>query len=622
MRVVSPWLACLSLLAACGTPDAGVHADQAHKRAPVAGAMGSHPATSPGTKPAVVQGGTTQSLHGLPALDPISPVLNFAHPLRGSWSANPIPYSGVAIDNGAVRMTVNGTPTAYSGPGGLFSTTVPGVFGLNVLETYAHDKGGHTVRDTRATMHGDQLPYGAPLLDGIVVRLHEGAGGLGVVEDLTEGLVSSADLTALLPTGTPLYNNVSQTCIPNPFGSDICFTWYALTLYVANPTLGGTNVVLDPMANGSIRATFSVLSPSLDWSANAVVAEIGFSGSGDIVASQLTVSVDLTPSVVNGQVQVALSNVSASASNFDFQWTDWLEDALDFFGFNVDQVVENAMVDAIEGAVTDALPGAVGDALQDLALHTGFEIGGVTVDLSAVPGSVSVDDAGLTVALDTLVTSPTYVSDGTGALFGDYAPPAFGAGTGTRIGLSLDFANQLVHTLWGAGLLDIADASALLPIDPAFLFPGATNVTLGVDGALTPAIIPGDDAMLTLQMGSVRATVAGELGGSPTTALEAWASIIGDVDLGTDASGTTLTTQVGDVQAWVDITQSLQGDAPPEAEDAFATLVTSLLPDLTDALDSISIPSVQGYGVTNASVSMGGADGGYILIDGNLAAVP
>ena len=55
-----------------------------------------------------------------------------------------------------------------------------------------------------------------------------------------------------------------------------------------------------------------------------------------------------------------------------------------------------------------------------------------------------------------------------------------------------------------------------------------------------------------------------------------------------------------------------------DTEALLQTLVPMLLPQLTSALGEIPIPSFDGYGLSGISITLGGAEQGYVLLSGDL----
>ncbi|MFK7931197.1 MAG: hypothetical protein AB8H79_23640, partial [Myxococcota bacterium] len=246
---------------------------------------------------------------------------------------------------------------------------------------------------------------GSSIGDGALIRLHEGAGGIDTLEALGADLIAATDLDDLIPS--PVFYDRDRTC--TWFG---CITWYEVGLYVNNPSIGAVRLNLDPRSNGTIRTSLSVDNIRLNWRASGKLVGIGYSGSGRITASRMTVGMDLRPRVERGDIKVGVSNVGVSTSGFNFQFNGfgWLEDVLDFFGYNVDNEIRKLVEGSLRDAARDQVPPAVEDLLQDLELATDIEVLGATTAIEAEPAAVDVDDKGITLRLAASASPGTWTS--------------------------------------------------------------------------------------------------------------------------------------------------------------------------------------------------------------------
>ncbi|MFT4974857.1 MAG: hypothetical protein ACI8S6_000740 [Myxococcota bacterium] len=560
-------------------------------------------------------------------IDSSGPLLIIDDPERGAWvEGNEIAVSGSVEDdwNTDVTLTVDGQSVAL-GSDGRFETSVGTDLGLRVIETSATDSDGNTSTDTRAVLAGDFLSYGDPLLDGLQVRLHEGSGGFDTLEALGEGLVSGTDLSALLPS--PVYS-ASQTNTYDPCfgvfgGCSVTVTWYAVNLYVTNPSIGATPIDIDPQSDGTLKITAVIENPSLDWSASGTVTGVGYSGSGDITADDITVVLSVRPAVNGDDITLPIESVSASSSNFDFDFNGfgWLETVLGVFGFSVDSIVEGYMVDAIEDAVYDAVPPLLEEALQDLELAFDLDLGDNSYTIEAAPESISVDSQGLTLSLETTVEPDRWVRTdyGLGSLYGDYTPPAYSGTPGAIIAISDDFLNQVLYALWGGGLLDMSLDSTELGLDPAdlsFILGDIESLMITVDPLLPPVVVPGSSGnLLDLQLGDMLLTLTAD----GATFIEVYVSAIADLDVAVDGDQTLSASIGSSLELYFDVVYPEANTAgAADTEALLEAIVPLLLPTLTDALGQIEIPSIQGFTISSVTVATAGAEDGYLSLGGNL----
>lgn len=560
-------------------------------------------------------------------IDSTGPVVTLDTPERGGWNDGLTgEVAGTVEDDwsGVTSLFIDGTEVTPAADGS-FSQTVEWAAGINVVETEATDGDGNRSTDTRAVLAGDFLPAGDPVSEGMSVRIHEGSGGFDTLETLGEELVDDIDLDSLIPS--PVLSEREQTCISIwPFGTS-CFTWYALTLYVDNPSFGDIDLDLDPFLPGRLRGTLSVDDIYLRWRANATVAEIDFSGSGDITADSIDVSMDFYPSVSGGVIDLGLGGVTANTRNFYFDWDSWLYDALDFFGLDtsISGLLSGFIEGALEDVVEDQVPDLIGDALQDLEIAFGVPLEGNTYTIEAVPEDIEVDTVGLTLLLETYVTPDSWVKSGTdlGSLAGDYGSPTYTGSPGTVLGVHLDFLNQFLHAAWGGGLLDMELESSALGLDVAdleFLLPGLTELTITTDALLPPVVVPdGTAADLELQLGDLLLTL---YNGDATTGdvmIQVYVSAYVEMDVDAAADGSALEPELGDMDLYFDVVVPESNTlGASDTEALLELLVPLLLPTLTDALTEIPIPDIEGFTLSGVTVDLAGPDDGVLTLGGDL----
>jgi hypothetical protein len=332
----------------------------------------------------------------------------------------------------------------------------------------------------------------------------------------------------------------------------------------------------------------------------------------------------VTPSVTSsGQIDLRIDSVSASSTNFDFDFNgfSWLESVLSFFGFDVDSTIEGYLVDAIEDAVYDAVPPLLEDALQDLELSFDIDLLSNSYTIEAVPEDIDVDSVGLTLALETVVEPETWArSDyGLGSLHGDYSIPSWSSTPGASIAISDDFINQVLYAMWGGGLLDMTVDSSELGLDPAdlsFILGDVESLVVSVDPLLPPVVVPGSSGnLLDLRLGDLHLTLTAD----GATFIEVYVSAVTDLDVSVDGDAT-LSAELGaDLRLYFDVVYPESNTTgASDTEALLEALVPLLLPTLTDALGEIEIPAIQGFTLSGISVDAGGAEGGYLELGGNL----
>lgn len=560
-------------------------------------------------------------------IDSTGPSIEIDDPTRGGWHVGDAgTVTGTVGDDwsGVAGLDINGdavTPAAD----GSFSHGLAYATGVNVIETSATDGDGNTSTDTRAVLAGDFLPYGDAVNEGIVVRLHEGDGGLGTLESLGEGLVGSTDLSALIPS--PVVNETAQSCVTIPFFGTQCVTWYRVVLYVTNPGFGGTDLSIDPTSAGLLDTRFRVSNIRLNWNANLTLVGIGSSASGNITANSLDVDMDLRPYVSSNQLGVQVASVGVQTNNFVFNMNGALYDVLSFFGLNtvISSAISGFIEDAVEDVVRDEVPAVLEDALGDLEIGFDLDLQGNAYAIDAVPHAVNVDDTGLDLTLETTVGAETWVSPhtGLGSLYAGYGMPAWTGAPGTVIGLSDDFLNQLFFALWGGGILDMELAGADLGLDASsleILFPGLTELTITTEALLPPVVVPDPAGLAELQIGDLNLTLWNGDAATGTELIDVYVSVFAELDL-SSSTGSSLTAELGAMDLYFDVVYpDATSIGAADTEALLQEIVPLLLPTLTGALGEVPIPDIQGFTVTGVVVDAGGPERGVITLGGDLTA--
>jgi hypothetical protein len=546
------------------------------------------------------------------------PELGITAPRRGGHYAGSVSAVGTATDfSGVQSVTVDGTAVTLSN--GSYSHPLSPARGVNLVETVATDMLGQSRTDKRAYLHADLLS-GDTLDDAFLVRIEEGPGGTDMIETLGEDLVAQQDLDSLIPS--PLYDVLEEDCYDVWFDT-ICVDWYGVTLDIGTPTWSATDLEIDPRADGTIAATVSVRDLWVDFDADVVVTSIDIDYDGHVEADSLDVVLVVRPTVTNGQIGVDIVSVSSSASGFYANLDSWVQDALEFFGYDITQDLLGFFLPELEGIVRDEVPPLLEEVLQDLELETTFDLVGAELNIAAAPSSVTVTDDAMVVGLSTEVwASGSLLTQSLSAPpHLDFARPSWGSVDGLGVALSLDFVNQLFYAVQSTALLDLEVDGAEFGITPssvAFLFPGLTQINLVVESGLPPVAVPGSTpTSLTAQLGSMRIAVL-DGPAAPAPIIEAY--LTAEADVGLAISGTTLTPTLGTAQAWVDVIHPAEGGDP--IEDLIEDLVPALVPLLTDVLTEIEIPEFEGFSFTIDSAELDGPDQGYFTLSGELEIAP
>lgn len=557
-------------------------------------------------------------------VDSFAPTLLVTHPERGtSTTSFDDIVTGTVTDEWSTiaEVTVNGAEVAVGG-GGAFEQEVTYLFGTNLVETLATDSDGNTATDRRAVLAGEFVPGNEGVPNGVITRINEST--IETIETMAEELIAGVDVAGMIPN--PVFSDSSEECVDIPWVGETCVTIYELVLRATNLRYGAVEVELDPRAEGFIATSATVRDISVDWNARGVLTEIGYSASGRISANSISVSMNITPSVRDGELHAAVSNVRVTSEGFVFDFNSWIYDVATFFGIDISGMVQGYVEDAIEEAVTDEVPAAIEDALRDLELATDFELFGTSYHLEARPYATSVDDAGIVLALETFVrpTSVRPTEPGPGSLYAAYSAPVLGTTPGMFASLSSDFLNQALHTFWRGGLLTQTLGADDLGVDPAMLgllLEELEDVqTISIDALLPPVVLPGsDEAMFEIQLGDLEVFMYG--GGeedSETMLLHFFVGLTADLNL-TVTERSTLSASIENIETWIDVTEPV---LPNHFEIETEALLLSLLPliesQLTEALGEIPIPDFSGFTLSDITIETGGAENGYVTASGEL----
>jgi len=554
-------------------------------------------------------------------IDSTGPDLDIYEPARADWEINSSALmSGKVTDrwSDVALLTVNGNAVPVNGDGS-FTHTLDYAFGLNVVDTYAEDTDGNSANDTRTVLDGPFAARGSGIGNGIVARVNED--GFDTIEGLGESLLADFDLASMLTN--PVVSMEEEDCYDIIF-DEICVTWYAIDMYVWNPSIGATDMELDPTAGGYIDTTFTVYDPYIEWEIDATLVFVDMSAEGTVYADSITANMDLYPYVSSGVLGISVGAVDVTSSNFTFYWDSWIYDLMSWFGLDLSSMVQSLMEDAVESAVTDEVPAAIEDALADLEIATSFEVGSATVDLVAEPFAVSVDDLGLTLGLATYVDPQTWVheDEGLGSLYAAYGIPSYtSASPGFQVSIGEDFLNQAMYAFWGAGVLDQDLGGGDLGLDLGSFgdILGIGDLHITTKALLPPVILPGSGtSMMDIQIGDLELSLYDGEAVDENLRMRVYVTILGGLDL--DVSDGLLAPTLGDTEVRFDVVVPAANTvASQDTEDLLEALIPLLLPSLTGAIGEIPIPELGGFGISIGALRLDGPENGFVTVDADLS---
>jgi hypothetical protein len=567
------------------------------------------------TVTATIDGTSLSDSVGPILIDSTGPDIDLVEPPRAEWAfawlGDDGTASGTITDawSDVVSAERNGEPLALE-PDGSFSVDDDDAYdwGMTVTETTATDSDGNVSTDRRSTLLGYFLDADDSAWSGIRVRLDDGPGGLDVLEDLGAGLVPAGAL---------------GDAIVNPVFEDSTLL-YSVSLDVTNPTFSSSSLDLDCTTEG-IETTFTIFDAALDYDATGTVVAVPYSTDGTITMDSIEVTLLAVPTVSGGAIQTEVSDLDVSIRGFDFPMANWLEDVLDFFGVDIDEIVQGYVEDGLRESLEDEFPSLLDDALAGFEMAETLPVLGVDFAFEAVPNSVLLDDDGLTILLETTfdggpLTTPHPTS---GSLLGSSWDDPEWPATGAAFGLGADFVNQILHGVWGHELLYVEAPLAEFGIDPAALaviLPGVKDPIFVLDPILPPVVAPipvtGGAGQFTFQMGDARLSIYDGTVDDAHLALDAYLAVQADlsIEVGSDL---TLIPTFGATTFWVDVVAPRLGEEANEG--LLGAMAPLFLPSLTEFLGAIPLPSLAGFALEDVSVTTS-EDGGYAVLGGELVA--
>ncbi len=413
-----------------------------------------------------------------PPID-VAPTLALTTPARGAFvDGSAVVVGGVARDDGAVRVTVNGVEVAVA-PDGTFSASVVVTSGIAVLETHAIDRTGHDVRDVRAVLVGPFAPA-----DGSVRTPFGASLGRDGLAALGPGLATSlkaSDLAGMARAMGPLFDR------------DGCL---GARGDVARVTLGKLAIALYPKP-GAIAAFVTVDAVEVGIDVRYTLA--CFDGDTTVtVRTDVRAHGDLQAKLVGGRIHTSFA---ATVDLVNFQ--------VDLPGVPgpIERLLRGLIRVSIEQELTRALaiqvpPLADKRLAEVLAKPPASTVLGRDLQVEVVPRRVDFTASGAIVAADVALTVA-------GGQAGRYATvPARISGpepAAVGIWVAADAVNQLLAGLWAAHAFDRTVAVA--DVGPLAMVLGAEVRTLELAFALPPTVSVGANGALELAVGELGITL-------------------------------------------------------------------------------------------------------------------
>ena len=571
--------------------------------------------------------------------------LQLSSPLEGQYlpggSTN---LAGVLAGPTPASFTVDGAPVSLGAFGSFGPVGVsfdPAADFDHVLFEITHADG--TVarrRDTVALGQPAWVSSGAP--DSAVAHLDtQGLGELaqGVEQDL-EAQDLSLYVTAIPPTQIANDEGLFGFTIFSATVDMTGMTWNPDMSLVLAPTPAG----VDGVAHlSNVKVTFDV------W---GELLEIPYGLDGDSTSNGVDISALLTLTTSGGDLDVQVSGVSVNLSGFTFNLNGFLGSVAELF--IIESWVKDQVVDVMEQEIGDQIGPIMKEMLTafDFTLDLGPDLGldaVVDVDFSSVGHSAH----GVTLDLDAAVSVASPAPGAPTVAFYPSTPAApvdFGPLTptgqvyGGSLAASDDFLNLILAGLTEAGLLegDLTDLFAeagggtgggsvpttevlavLFPGAGFQLFPAGTEVDLAAHGVLPPRITetPGGPGMARLELAGMQVSLEVPTAAGAVPVLLLALDGTADLDMVVEADGTLAATLLGSTFTPT-VLAGFPGSNIPTLQGGSDFLVQILLPQLTEALGTIPVPSLDQEGVTLTTDEVGLMAGGFLGFWGGMVYLP
>jgi hypothetical protein len=576
------------------------------------------------------------------------PIIEITAPQRGEFrTANNQCYvQGRVYDEAGqiADFTINGN-WAYFDSNGYFNNLVELENGVNSIILWARDQSGNETTATVSVMYAPAyLPNGQRLARAIGARINQS--GLNVLAGVATSVANTALAAALNGMSWPYV--LFEDHVDDPI-----FGWELLWAkgYINKPTFAPLNIQIYPQGSYlHLRVTSSYVQTtgSLDYRIVGIGGNMPFT----VTANNVQIDADVNVWSSNGQIQVAVLNLSVPEPDIDISIDNifgslfnWLIDLI------VDSFVTSVITDMIEQEIMAVVPDLLHDLLEGLSMNFGFDFYDWSYEIAA-----DFDQFNCTDGLNVWLGFSMDYGDGSwqvapntpdlpGSLLTSYGEPTLGnviPGTSTPyefgVVLSDDSLNLALHVMHRSGLLSLDLDEETLEMfgvtgfnlttgAMGFFFPGlwghygmSAPVIIKLRPKLPPVfnVNPTKDGVDTeIQLGEFQLQM--------TTNDEVWAQIALAIYLPTtisiDTDAQTIDLTFGEVEMYSDLFDTLTGISGNTAlfETFLPDLVQALLPMLLNGvLDNFPIPSLEGFTLDVIGFTKTGPQNDWIGVFGDL----
>lgn len=460
-------------------------------------------------------------------------------------------------------------------------------------------------------------------------------------------------IAALIPDLLPSFIEIPDT---SGEGGTWCFNYaYALaggwvTLTVTDAQIVPRDGYLDVTANLLVNVNDAADPFNLYTEITCIGSNCGGYVTPFPVDLHTTIALDVVSDGAGGQRLDATlgafeidNGLASSDIHLDGCALGTIEDILNLFGISLFDLILDPLEDALLGSVGElgpTLEATIEDAFAAASIQQTVDLGGVALEVTLQPSDVTITTAGVRVALggglDASAAPCVAAYDTGGSLKTPSDAPGVGAapaGVSTPydlgIGISDDFVNQALYSVWRGGVLCYTlGADAGIPLDTGILnaltgdalaplFPESRPVTLRTVPKAAPTIALEGDHDLDLQLNrfdlefyaeldgraarvlavQLDGTVGAELGFDGTT---------GALDVVLDLDAERLTPTVSYNELVPDANDTILASFGTTFGNLLDTVVGGLLPELAFTLPSFSGIGLQGLQIASNGDWLGG----------------
>ena len=478
-------------------------------------------------------------------------------------------------------------------------------------------------------------------------------------QDAAEGAIDPALYVDITPDGFDAIAGVIPALLPSEVAipdtsQEVVDIWFCAEDFSLTNGLVGLQVIDAQVTpgNGALDVTASLM-VSVNSSGNPF--NLSFSGCVDsdcpgyVDAFPVDIHTTIALAIVPGpdgldvlDATVGAIDVSYVLDNSDIHLDCFVQDIEDILGY-VGLSIYDLIIDQVDsllqdqiGALAPTLESTVEDAFSAATIDQDLDLNGATAHISLAPTDIQVLPTGVRLAMGGWVSGdaaacvsaydtggPTWTENGLADI--GYAPTGVRSPYHLGIGVSDDFANQTLYTLWRGGLLCYTLApGGVFPLDTSImnlltgnvfaeLFPESQPVTMRTVPRAAPTVdyTGSDDINVTLKDLDVElyADLDGRAARIVSVSLNGPAGANLALDGGTGNLGIAVHIDPANLVPTV-VYNEIYPDQDATVESSFATAFGGLLDTLIgglvgDAL-AFALPSISGLGLQSLETSATG----------------